>query len=96
VLLAELEADVNILSTGVGNGNPTRQNSALHFAAANGHSQTVKTLLEYGADSKQANSDGDTAVMMATSPAVQEELLLPSNRVAKIDVKPEKCVVSLP
>mgnify|MGYP000489093918 CR=1 FL=1 len=39
--------------------------TALHFAADNGHTETCRILLEYGADARIMSHDGKTAADLA-------------------------------
>ncbi|XP_034434410.1 ankyrin repeat domain-containing protein 16 [Hippoglossus hippoglossus] len=57
-LVKDLGVDVNQRATGI-------QLSALHYAAKEGHTSTIKTLLELGADLHARDTKGRTALHMA-------------------------------
>ena len=54
--LIERGCDVNAKEEGAGNGN-----TALHYAGDRNRRETVRVLLEHGADPTIKNDDGDTA-----------------------------------
>ncbi|XP_078137584.1 ankyrin repeat domain-containing protein 16 isoform X3 [Sander vitreus] len=57
-LVRDLNVDVNHRATGI-------QLTALHYAAKEGHTSTIKTLLELGADLHVRDKKGKTALHMA-------------------------------
>ncbi|KAI4786401.1 hypothetical protein KUCAC02_037145 [Chaenocephalus aceratus] len=57
-LVKELNVDVNQRTTDI-------QLTALHYAAKEGHTSTIKTLLEFGADLHVRDTKGRTALHMA-------------------------------
>eukprot|EP00064_Thunnus_orientalis_P005069 superscaffoldBa00000483_g5082 len=58
-LVRDLNVDVNQRATGI-------QLTALHYAAKEGHTSTIKTLLELGADLHARDKKGRTALHMAS------------------------------
>lgn len=58
-LVRDLNVDVNQRGTGI-------QLTALHYAAKEGHTSTIKTLLELGADLHARDKKGRTALHMAS------------------------------
>jgi ankyrin repeat protein len=57
VRLVELGADINLGSES--------DSTAMHFAGAYGHLETVDQLLKLGADPTRENEDGETAYAIA-------------------------------